>query len=413
LRTLECAATAAPRQIPARSGKSFVVEAALFVLVRQLTEFVGRKRARDMARLYHRLFLYPLCLPQHNLLISSSLITGGNFMLRVLSISVAIGIALAACGGGGGGGGGGTPAPAPSPVALDSANYTVAASEAVSSSLFVLDAPSLALGVETSDAYAGIRFGLAKVPSLGSWFTGAPVAVGVVESETMNCAVQGTITLTATDADNNGALTAGDSVSIAATNCSDDSSSVINGAITFSVETLSGDLSGDFYNASLKLSYNNLKVSTAGSSVTANGDLLLSANSSGLYAGSQSIKATSLTVSATYGSATYSRTLSNFDASLALASNSPISTFKTTSTVSGTVASSALGNMSVTIATGVPFVRLSTDAYASSGQATLTGSTAAKVRLTAQNATTVLIELDANGDGTYETSVTKSWAELR
>lgn len=334
-------------------------------------------------------------------------------MLRVLSISVAIGIALAACGGGGGGGGGGTPAPAPSPVALDSTNYTVAASEAVSSSLFVLDAPSLALGVEASDAYAGIRFGLAKVPSLGKWFTAAPVAVGVVESQTMNCPVQGTITMTVSDADNNGVLSVGDSFSITATNCIEDSTSAINGAITFSVETLTGDLASNYYNASLKLSYNNLKVTSAGSSVTANGDIVLSASSSGLYAESQSIKATSLTVSATYGSATYSRTLSNFDASLALASNSPISTFKTTSTVSGTVASSALENKSVTIATGVPFVRLSTDAYASTGQATLTGSTAAKARLTAQNATTVLIELDANGDGTYETSVTKSWAELR
>jgi hypothetical protein len=48
----------------------------------------------------------------------------------------------------------------------------------------------------------------------------------------------------------------------------------------------------------------------------------------------------------------------------------------------------------------------------------LTGQAGSKVRLTAQlftaaSAAMVLLELDANGDGTYEKSETRTWASLQ
>ena len=51
--------------------------------------------------------------------------------------------------------------------------------------------------------------------------------------------------------------------------------------------------------------------------------------------------------------------------------------------------------------------------YPSSGQAVVTGAGGSKVRVTANSATSVTVSLDANGDGTYETSVNKPWSELR
>jgi hypothetical protein len=50
--------------------------------------------------------------------------------------------------------------------------------------------------------------------------------------------------------------------------------------------------------------------------------------------------------------------------------------------------------------------------YPNAGQVTATGLGGSKMRLTVQSATTVQIELDADGNGAYETSVTKPWSEL-
>jgi hypothetical protein len=338
--------------------------------------------------------------------------------MRLTAVCLALGVVLTACGGGGGGDApapvaGSAAAPASSQVTLDSNNYSTASTEAASSALFMLDAPSAALGVDSTDANEVIRFGLDQVPSLGDWFKGAAVATGVVQSQTANCSVSGTITATVTDADNNGKLSTGDSFSITANNCKSSNTVSMNGGITIDVLALTGDLASNVYNASLKLTYKDLSAVTTASTVSGNGDITLTATANGVYVRSQSVVSKSFIANASYGSASSSRSLTDYSATLAMAPNSPASTFKTTSSVTGTIASSALANKTVTIATITPFVRLSTDAFPSSGQATLTGATAAKVRLTALNATTVQLELDANADGVYETSSTKLWSAIR
>ena len=335
--------------------------------------------------------------------------------MRLSYVSLGLISLLAACGGGGGGGTsatvGGT-VTTPTPVALDATNYVAATTEAVSPSLAILDATTTAVGVEAKDINEGITFGLAQVPSLGKWFGGPSTAAGVVQTQSENCSGGGTITASVNDADNNGAVSTGDTATVTANNCND-GSSTFNGSITFSIATLTGDISSDNYNASLNATFNNFSASSAGRAVAVNGDLTLSASGSGFNKRAQSITASSLTSNATFGGTTFSRGLTNFSATYAKDPNSPTSVFKTTSSVSGTVSSSALNNRTVILATTTPFVRLSTNAFPSIGQGTLSGANASKVRLTAQNATTVLIELDANGDGTYETSTTKPWTELR
>lgn len=338
--------------------------------------------------------------------------------MRLTAVCLALGVLLTACGGGGGGdapAAGGGAADAPAPVTLDSANYVQASTEAASSALFMLDKsnPSLALGVDSTDANEVLQFGLNQVPSLGSWFKGAAIATGVVKTEIQPCAGGGSIAAIITDADNNSILSAGDSITLTANNCQKSGLATMNGAVTFTVVALTGDLDSTSYDASLRLTYNNLSAVTPTSSVYGNGEITLSASASAEYARTQSLGSTSFTARASYGTASYSRTLTNFKSALTMAANSPASMYKTSSTVDGTVASSALADKSVTMATITPFVRLNTNSFPSSGQATVTGASAAKVRLTVQNATTVLLELDANADGIYETSTIKSWFDIR
>ena len=40
------------------------------------------------------------------------------------------------------------------------------------------------------------------------------------------------------------------------------------------------------------------------------------------------------------------------------------------------------------------------------------GANGSKLRMTVQSASSVLLELDANGDGSYETRTTHTWADL-
>jgi hypothetical protein len=334
--------------------------------------------------------------------------------MRLSSISLALVAFLTGCGGGGGSdapssAGGSTS----TQLSLDTSNYVVASTESASASLYLLDAPAIAVGVESTDLNEAVRFGLEQVPALGSWFKGPVAATGVVQTQTSACAISGSITASVNDADNNNALSAGDSVTITANNCKPNSTSIVNGGVTVQVAALSGDLATNFYNATLKLIYSNLQAATSAGSVSANGDLTLAASASGVNVRSQSVAASSLVSSATFGSTTYNRTLKDFSTTLAMVPNGAVSTFKTTSTVKGTISSSAFGGKSVTVATVTPFVRLSTDAYPSIGQATLTGFTTARTRLTVQNAVSVLIELDANADGIYEASTVKAWSAIR
>ena len=83
----------------------------------------------------------------------------------------------------------------------------------------------------------------------------------------------------------------------------------------------------------------------------------------------------------------------------------------TTETTNLTYASTSMGG-SVTIQTVTPFVTNLGDLYPSSGQMVATGSNGSKCRLTALNNVDVLLEVDADGVGGYETTINTTWAAL-
>lgn len=337
--------------------------------------------------------------------------------MRLSLVSVLVGLTVSACGGGGGDSpAASTPPPAvvtPTQVTLTSSNYILAASEATSSGFFLLDAPSLAVGVESTNDSAIIQFGRDQVSKLGNWFKDQPLATGVVQTRTENCAGGGTLTVTANDADNNNKESAGDSVGLTANNCKPGDGTTINGAFTINILTLTGNLNSNFYTASLSLTYKGFSVASSSSNLVANGDMTLTVAANGVNVLNESMSASSFTVNSVIGGASSSRSLTSFNTSQVRAPNTPTSAYKHTSTVRGTLASSALSNLNLGIETTTPFVTLSTSRYPSVGQLLITGLAGSKARVTAKSASEVLIELDANGDGTYETSSTQSWASIR
>jgi hypothetical protein len=315
---------------------------------------------------------------------------------------------LVACGGGGSDGPA-TPNPGPAPAAkatLNEANYIAVAQESLSSSNFLADASTLAVGAEINNADVLVRFGQVEAGKLSVRLAGKQALVtGVASTSIEQCAGGGKMETVENDINGNGQPNAGDSVSLTATNCVFQGST-LNGGLTLLVNSFSGNADAPPFSAKMTLMFTNLTAKSAAASSTANGTMVLSLGVPTSNSSNVSLTSTQFTSTATYGATTYSRSLNDYTVAVDL--NGTSSTTK----AAGTLTSSAFDSKSVLIATPVPFVRQLSQTRPSSGRATATGLNGAVVQVTAISATQVKIDLDANGDGTFEATVTKLWSDL-
>jgi len=308
------------------------------------------------------------------------------------------------CGGGGGGGGGsagGGPAPLtqpPStPVAVTAANANQVAATALEPAIGGAEALDVVLGVETTAAPKSSRavtHTLRAVARDTKKRLSAPrTVVGVVTTEP--CAVSGSVTV-----DDNGTS----------------ATVTFNACTEVAGETLSGSASATGI------------VETA-SSFAANFALDVTFTETGVaplrVAGGFSISETCAVVS---GIATNDCT-GNFTGTSLGAVRGNETWFITnftiteaqlgaiiTTTANFTVSSSAL-NGSVTVITSTPLLTLTTANHPHAGVVVATGSGNSKVRVTVLGsnptaANQVRIEVDANGDGTFEVNTLFPWSTL-
>lgn len=328
--------------------------------------------------------------------------------MRNSAIVLALSSALVACGGGGGGG-----APAASgqvvvnpKATLNATNYVAVAQESLSSSSYLADAGSLATGAETSNTDVLVRFGEAQAAQVSNWFAqAAPLATGATVVTTQACASGGSLTVTKTDLNGNNQADVGDSVSLVASNCVFQGST-LNGGLSLTLNSINGNTSAPPFAAAFTMTFSNLSARSATATSTGNGTLVLALNVKSSTDQSFSLTASKFTTAATYGSATYNRSIEGYTVNMGLTAST------STTSATGTLTSSAFDSKFVTIDTPVPFVRQLSQPRPASGQATVTGANGATVRLTALSSTQVRIELDADANGTYETSVIKLWSEL-
>jgi len=317
---------------------------------------------------------------------------------------------LAGCGGGSGGDSAALGAPAPAaPAALTAANYVAVAQEALSSSSYLASAASLVTGAQVGDASTLVRFGQDQAGKLAGWLNAAPAqAVGVVQTQTEPCWGGGTLTIRASDLNGNGQVDPGDSATLTASNCAY-RGETLNGQLSLTVDSLAGDPDTFPYKLAVTLGFGQLSAQSATVRTVGNGNLALSIDARAANDQSLALRTSSLSLSSTYASTRYDKTLSGYASTSTL---SPAgSGYTASTTVNGTLSSSAFGAKSVVIETLAPFVS-SGQAHPGSGRLLISGAAGSKVRVTATSASALLIELDADGNGTYETATPKGWSEL-
>lgn len=331
--------------------------------------------------------------------------------MRKTTMSWAVLALLSACGGGGGDGGGTAPvAPAAEPLQISSANYQTVATEAVSSGSYLVDATSLVTGAQLTTRPALFAAAWSEFARLPGLFASASHQVtGATVTDTMPCSGGGRVDATLNDANGNQMLDAGESATLVAVDCVE-ADTTINGTLGFDVRSLSGDLNGTVYTASVGITLSSFSVASGAGNASGSGTMAIDISSTGVNARTLSLSVNALTVTGSFGGISDSVSMSNYVLSQTVTPQG--SGYLSSNSVSGHVASTALGGKSVVLSTISPLAQYSSDAYPASGQLLATGLNNSKVRLTAQNASQALLELDGDGDGSYETSVVRAWSTL-
>ena len=359
--------------------------------------------------------------------------------LRRRALLTATGAALLAACGGSSDAPTPAPAPAPGPVAvlISAANQDVVAraatnvvvSAATTGAVAPLAAGGSSGGSKRPAGTGGLS--LATAGSIGGLMqqvneyvlqprfalTGAvAAAAGPVRAlarvvQTEACGVSGNITITIDDTDNSASLSAGDSIGFSFNACRSGLGETIDGGLSLAVSTVAGaNLSGT-------LTYTQFTVSTAEATLAVNGAVTLAYTEVGTLATYRTvIGAAGLTTRVNAPPFTDEITLrAGFEqvvtSDRAAVAPGSTATGLNTARIDGTLSTLQLGGV-VTVATVTPFVRYSIDPYPRAGQLTATGANGSRVRVTAVSVTTVRVELDANGDGSYEQSRELPWGTL-
>jgi hypothetical protein len=323
---------------------------------------------------------------------------------------------------------GGTSVPDPVLVSLTEANYVSAAQQAVSMSAFFDATGSMAVGAQAAPrtgplwlANRSLRWARDAISRTAS---STRLAVGAVTTESVDCAGGGSLSISVNDANGNGVSDTGDSVVIVASSCVEDSITT-NGKTTVSITKFEENLIGlpGLVKLEGSIALEDFSAAGAAGSVTASGSLTFTDASYADNNYTSTVTASSLTTTATFGTATVQQSLTDFKITESVV---PVgeTDYTRTAQFSGTLTSSLLDAKSVEVSTTTAFGQSSTDPYPTSGVMLITGEIGAvtpdnqfpgatRVQLTANpDGQTVFIEVDTNGDGGFGISSTKRWDEL-
>lgn len=337
-----------------------------------------------------------------------------NFNIRVCGLLVSL--VLVACGGGGGGSGGGGAGAGGSTataVVITSSNSQALAAEALTaaSNTDAASGASFVTGVQVSGGSTGFNAALlgAAARKLVSMAPPASaLATGVTTSQTLACTSGGSLTMTA-NMSGGAAIVAGDSMQITANNCTESlggASEVMNGSIT--ITFLAGyDPASTAYpkTLSVRIATQNFSISSSSGGEVFNGDVTMTLTENS--ATSFTVSITSNSLSTTVG--THSVTLINYTVNAEEINGGKVITMSATVETSN----SRLGSTPVSyqVATVTP-ITVSSTGVITSGSVKVTGN-GSSLLLTVTSADTFTLQVDSNGDGTYESTSTVTRSQLQ
>lgn len=316
---------------------------------------------------------------------------------------------LAACGGDGGD----SPNhPTSAPVAITATNQTDVARASINGGLAVaLAQGSLGGGASpasvTDRSHAtGAALGRVMHAVLGQrkGVASAGAHAAAVSTDTSACADGGSFTTTFDDKDGNGQVSGGDVITAVFAQCRDTATLTISGTVAI---TVSGTPTATQFSANAQ--FQQVSVADLGATSTIDGQVgITEVDTSTRSDSTLTVGSAGLTVGV--ASSSYTDTLV-FDAGTAFAAGLDITSGDATVTTNGGFSSQRLAGH-VAIATVTPLFEAAADAYPSSGVVRITGASGSKLLLTVLSNTQVQLQLDANGDGTYEGTDVVAWATL-
>jgi hypothetical protein len=325
---------------------------------------------------------------------------------------------LASCGGGGGGAGGGTGGiggGGPQAVAISETNAKPVAASAMDATqnTSATSGATLPVGVQV-DAGASATdlqiIGEIARSALSS-FKGAQLPTGVAISETDACTSGGTATITGNVASSSGIGT-GDTLSISFSNCGEvvgGVTMVMNGQMSLTIA--SGTIGAALpFHVVMNVTTTNLTSQFGGVTSVSNGDVRLDWTATTASSQILNSSGTSLSVRSTVNGTARTTTIRNYLQTLTVNGT----------TLSGTLAatvesdSTQLGStpVSYTVSTPTALVWNSTNRLPTAGVLKVVGASNSQLQATFNADGTVTIQVDANGDGTFEKTVTSTSAEL-
>ncbi|WP_310386707.1 hypothetical protein [Roseateles sp.] len=317
--------------------------------------------------------------------------------------------ALSACGGGGSS----EPTPVPpapeKALALTASNYQAAAQQAVTAGNYLMTSGDLLSGAQASAAPSAMQAAVQQFPGLLKQFKRPALVAGAVINESEPCSGGGKIDITTNDINNNGQADEGDSGVMVFSACKEDGV-VTAGRMEIKLLKLIGVFDSSSFSAVFTMKLDNFSVTTPIGSTTGQGELKLSIGATSPKDSSIVVEAASFSSNGRLGTVDYQQTMSDF-AITSVSFQDKSQVFQGAG-LRGTLSGSALEGKTIGIETPISLLIPAALDHPTAGKVVIKGAANSVVQMTVQPNGRVLIELDADGNGSFETSVNKAWSEL-